>query len=250
MVVKEIVSRLLEEEEVSHFRNEVMILAWGMFCVFHTCLTDILGFLKKLEWWFEQDIDKEEERFEGDEDGGEMMLSHGTGRVSLFPVNLIGGFRTLDVGSSYVRDEGWKRGGQRLKGGVGGSVVCKEEAGLVGELIRDVGWRVWVGVDYSGTGVLALWGYGHFLNVEGHNSCEGWGAISGSRGMVARVILALGWRGLGAQGGEVYCGGVIRWQRRVNKLLMGGGKVRDVDVAREMVKVDVLGIGGVGYYCG
>nr|GEZ22845.1 hypothetical protein [Tanacetum cinerariifolium] len=38
---------------------------------FHTCLTDILSFLKKLEWWFEQDIDKEEERFEGDEDGGE-----------------------------------------------------------------------------------------------------------------------------------------------------------------------------------
>ncbi|GJZ68848.1 hypothetical protein Tco_0632398, partial [Tanacetum coccineum] len=26
---------------------------------------------EKLEWWFEQDIDKEEERFEGDEDGGE-----------------------------------------------------------------------------------------------------------------------------------------------------------------------------------
>nr|GEW19331.1 hypothetical protein [Tanacetum cinerariifolium] len=33
---------------------------------FHTCLTDILGFLEELEWWFEQDIDKEEERFEGD----------------------------------------------------------------------------------------------------------------------------------------------------------------------------------------
>nr|GEW64171.1 putative ribonuclease H-like domain-containing protein [Tanacetum cinerariifolium] len=39
---------------------------------FHTCLTDILGFLEKLEWWFEQDIDKEEERFEEDEDGGEV----------------------------------------------------------------------------------------------------------------------------------------------------------------------------------
>ncbi|GJV43231.1 hypothetical protein Tco_1427767 [Tanacetum coccineum] len=39
---------------------------------FHTCLTDILGFLEKLEWWFEQDIDKEEERFEGDEDDGEV----------------------------------------------------------------------------------------------------------------------------------------------------------------------------------
>ncbi|GKF93138.1 hypothetical protein Tco_0279857, partial [Tanacetum coccineum] len=41
MVVKEIVSRLFEEEE-------------------------------KLELWFEKDIDKEEERFEGDEDGGEV----------------------------------------------------------------------------------------------------------------------------------------------------------------------------------
>ncbi|GJV26307.1 hypothetical protein Tco_1379002 [Tanacetum coccineum] len=41
MVVKEIVSRLLEEDE-------------------------------KLEWWFEQDIDKEEVRFEGDEDGDEV----------------------------------------------------------------------------------------------------------------------------------------------------------------------------------
>ncbi|GKE90054.1 hypothetical protein Tco_1567529 [Tanacetum coccineum] len=38
---------------------------------FHTCLTNILGFLEKLEWWFEQDIDKEEVRFEGDEDGDE-----------------------------------------------------------------------------------------------------------------------------------------------------------------------------------
>ncbi|GJY33549.1 hypothetical protein Tco_0418018 [Tanacetum coccineum] len=41
MVVKEIVGRLLEEEE-------------------------------KMKWWFEQDIDKEEARFEGDEDGGEV----------------------------------------------------------------------------------------------------------------------------------------------------------------------------------
>ncbi|GKC30154.1 F-box domain, cyclin-like protein [Tanacetum coccineum] len=28
--------------------------------------------MEKLEWWFEQDINKEEERFEGDEDGGEV----------------------------------------------------------------------------------------------------------------------------------------------------------------------------------
>ncbi|GJX43096.1 hypothetical protein Tco_0259772 [Tanacetum coccineum] len=39
---------------------------------FHTCRTDILGFLEELEWWFEQDIDKEEVRFEGDEDGDEV----------------------------------------------------------------------------------------------------------------------------------------------------------------------------------
>nr|GEW38925.1 hypothetical protein [Tanacetum cinerariifolium] len=39
---------------------------------FHTCLTDILGFLEKLERWFEQDIDEEEVRFKGDEDGDEV----------------------------------------------------------------------------------------------------------------------------------------------------------------------------------
>ncbi|GKG06111.1 hypothetical protein Tco_0326197, partial [Tanacetum coccineum] len=27
---------------------------------------------EKLEWWFEQDMDKEEEIFEGDEDDGEV----------------------------------------------------------------------------------------------------------------------------------------------------------------------------------
>nr|GEU87911.1 hypothetical protein [Tanacetum cinerariifolium] len=31
---------------------------------FHTCLTDILDFLEKLEWWFEQDVDDEEEKDE------------------------------------------------------------------------------------------------------------------------------------------------------------------------------------------
>ncbi|GJV98934.1 hypothetical protein Tco_1554186 [Tanacetum coccineum] len=62
MVEKEIVSRLLEEEDVSHFRKEVMILE----------STYILGFLEKLELWFEQDIDEKEERYEGDEDGGEV----------------------------------------------------------------------------------------------------------------------------------------------------------------------------------
>nr|GEU48735.1 hypothetical protein [Tanacetum cinerariifolium] len=38
---------------------------------FHTCLTDILGFLEKLEWWFEQDIDDEEEEDEEGEGGSE-----------------------------------------------------------------------------------------------------------------------------------------------------------------------------------
>ncbi|GKA07100.1 hypothetical protein Tco_0686324 [Tanacetum coccineum] len=39
---------------------------------FHTCLTDILGFLEKLEWWFEQDIDDEEEEDDGGEGGSEV----------------------------------------------------------------------------------------------------------------------------------------------------------------------------------
>nr|GFB89556.1 hypothetical protein [Tanacetum cinerariifolium] len=52
MVVKEIISRLLEEEGLSNFGKE-------------------------FEWWFEQDIDKEEERFEGDEDGGEDIDDEG-----------------------------------------------------------------------------------------------------------------------------------------------------------------------------
>ncbi|GJZ63271.1 hypothetical protein Tco_0619692 [Tanacetum coccineum] len=65
MVVKEIVSRLLEEVEVTLFWEEgddfgVDVLR------FHTCLTDILGFLEKLEWWFEQDIDDEEENEESE----------------------------------------------------------------------------------------------------------------------------------------------------------------------------------------
>ncbi|GJU14489.1 hypothetical protein Tco_1142455 [Tanacetum coccineum] len=42
-------------------------LGVGVLC-FHTCLTDILGFLEKLECWFEQDID--DEGYEDEEDGG------------------------------------------------------------------------------------------------------------------------------------------------------------------------------------
>ncbi|GKA69566.1 hypothetical protein Tco_0775630 [Tanacetum coccineum] len=40
--------------------------------LFHTCLTDILGFLKKLELWFEQDIDDEEEKDEEGEGDSEV----------------------------------------------------------------------------------------------------------------------------------------------------------------------------------
>ncbi|GJT75497.1 hypothetical protein Tco_1042222 [Tanacetum coccineum] len=36
---------------------------------FHTCLTDIIDFLEKLEWWFEQEIDDEEGEG-GSEDSG------------------------------------------------------------------------------------------------------------------------------------------------------------------------------------
>ncbi|GKD67243.1 hypothetical protein Tco_1309351, partial [Tanacetum coccineum] len=39
---------------------------------FQTCLTDILGFLEKLGWWFEQDIDDEEDENEEDEDCGKV----------------------------------------------------------------------------------------------------------------------------------------------------------------------------------
>nr|GEX24767.1 hypothetical protein [Tanacetum cinerariifolium] len=39
---------------------------------FHTCLTDILSFLEKLECWFEQDIDDEGEKDEEDVGGDEV----------------------------------------------------------------------------------------------------------------------------------------------------------------------------------
>nr|GEU71866.1 hypothetical protein [Tanacetum cinerariifolium] len=71
VVVKEIVKRLLEEVEVSlweegdYFGVDVLR--------FHTCLTDIFGFLEKLEWWFEQDIDDEEEEDEEGEGGSKVL---------------------------------------------------------------------------------------------------------------------------------------------------------------------------------
>nr|GEX75638.1 hypothetical protein [Tanacetum cinerariifolium] len=39
---------------------------------FQTRLTDILGFLEKLKWWFEQDIDDEGEEYEEGEDSSEV----------------------------------------------------------------------------------------------------------------------------------------------------------------------------------
>ncbi|GJS44658.1 hypothetical protein Tco_0594779 [Tanacetum coccineum] len=47
---------------------------------FHTCLTDILGFLEKLEWWFDQDIDDEGEENkegEGEEDAKDGLAKQG-----------------------------------------------------------------------------------------------------------------------------------------------------------------------------
>nr|GEW32247.1 hypothetical protein [Tanacetum cinerariifolium] len=40
---------------------------------FHTCLTSILGFLEKLEWWFEQDFDDEGEEDKESEGGSEVL---------------------------------------------------------------------------------------------------------------------------------------------------------------------------------
>ncbi|GKD92386.1 hypothetical protein Tco_1372223, partial [Tanacetum coccineum] len=39
---------------------------------FQTCLTEILDFLVKFGWWFEQDINDEREEVKEDEDGGEV----------------------------------------------------------------------------------------------------------------------------------------------------------------------------------
>ncbi|GJX65596.1 hypothetical protein Tco_0299939 [Tanacetum coccineum] len=78
MVVKEIVSRLLEEEE-------------------------------KLEWWFEQDIDKEEERFEGDEDGGEVHRSFANTFIFVSPIHVLESFpidrTTLDEEETFWEGE-------------------------------------------------------------------------------------------------------------------------------------------------
>ncbi|GKD47165.1 hypothetical protein Tco_1271810 [Tanacetum coccineum] len=59
MVVKEIEDGLFEEMEVSLWEEGddfgVDVLR------FHTCLTDIIGFIEKIRWWFKQDIGGESE---------------------------------------------------------------------------------------------------------------------------------------------------------------------------------------------
>nr|GEW85342.1 retrotransposon protein [Tanacetum cinerariifolium] len=57
---------------------------------FHTCLTDILGFLEKLKWWFEQDIDDEEGEDEEGEGSSEKKVSPDRG-----PINMGGPFNVL-----------------------------------------------------------------------------------------------------------------------------------------------------------
>ncbi|GJX69006.1 hypothetical protein Tco_0304733 [Tanacetum coccineum] len=44
---------------------------------FHTCLTDILGFPEKLEWWFDQDIDDEGKEDEEEEDAKDGLAKQG-----------------------------------------------------------------------------------------------------------------------------------------------------------------------------
>ncbi|GJT37457.1 hypothetical protein Tco_0937322 [Tanacetum coccineum] len=56
-------------EEGDDFRVDVLR--------FHTCLTDILGFLEKLEWWFEQDIDDEGEEDEEEKDAKDGLAKYG-----------------------------------------------------------------------------------------------------------------------------------------------------------------------------
>nr|GFB06517.1 hypothetical protein [Tanacetum cinerariifolium] len=45
---------------------------------FHTCLTDILGFLEKFGWWFEQDFGGENE----DDNDKKLVMVNEEGRMS------------------------------------------------------------------------------------------------------------------------------------------------------------------------
>ncbi|GJU04859.1 hypothetical protein Tco_1121289 [Tanacetum coccineum] len=62
-------------EEGDDFRVDVLC--------FHTCLTDILGFLEKVEWWFEQDIDDEGEEDEEEEDAKDGLAKQGNDSLSM-----------------------------------------------------------------------------------------------------------------------------------------------------------------------
>nr|GEV14318.1 hypothetical protein [Tanacetum cinerariifolium] len=68
---------------------------------FHTCLTDILGFLEKLEWWFEQDIDDEGEEGEECEGGIEGNPQHGLKDKGVID---IGCSRHITGNISYLSD--------------------------------------------------------------------------------------------------------------------------------------------------
>ncbi|GKC41933.1 hypothetical protein Tco_1059655 [Tanacetum coccineum] len=50
---------------------------------FHTCLTDILGFLEKLERLFEQDIDDEGEEDEEEEDAKDGLAKEGNANLRM-----------------------------------------------------------------------------------------------------------------------------------------------------------------------
>ncbi|GJW21133.1 hypothetical protein Tco_0031755 [Tanacetum coccineum] len=50
---------------------------------FHTCLTDILGFLEKLKWWFEQDIDGEGEEDEEEKDAKDGLAKQGNASLGM-----------------------------------------------------------------------------------------------------------------------------------------------------------------------
>nr|GEW19773.1 hypothetical protein [Tanacetum cinerariifolium] len=67
---KEIENGHLKEVEVSLFERNVLR--------FHTCLTDILGFLEKFGWWFEHDIGGENE----DDNDKKLVMVNEEGRMS------------------------------------------------------------------------------------------------------------------------------------------------------------------------
>nr|GEX76924.1 hypothetical protein [Tanacetum cinerariifolium] len=62
--------KILSEVQLEHEKEDefVVVVDGGE----GDCKYTLRGRGEKLEWWFEQDIDKEEERFKRDKDGGEL----------------------------------------------------------------------------------------------------------------------------------------------------------------------------------